>query len=216
MIALLLLLFATVEVAETHTGATFERVITLEGTELVLTGVDRRRAFGRDVYAVAHYAAPTNVQAAQDHDPATRIAHYSAAEAPKAIVFRGVYRSVPARGIRWSWENHFKRLDMTPHEGFIEAFQAPFRRGERLYFFASGDGTLTVHHDATHLGTWDDPALVRAFWDMCLGPATEIENPANLVALKLPRAQHAKQSNTLTDIPDGDNQDKRKQEGRRP
>lgn len=178
---------ASAELNEPHTGAAFDQHIALDGDQLVLTGMDHRRVFGQDAYAIAHYvseavAAPENLES-----PEERLAYYRALAGPKAILLRGVYRKVPARGIRWSWENHFERLGQKPHEEFIEAFQEPFRRGERLYFHAPGNGTLTVYQDAVHLGTWNDPDLVRAFWDMCLGPATEVVQPENLVALPLPK-----------------------------
>ena len=193
-LCLIAALVASTEVTEPHTGTDFDTWLDVDGVELVLTGVDHRRVMGRDAYAVAHYATAKLAQAGEGLSPDERLTHYRNAPSGKAIVFRGVYRKVPARGIRWSWKQHFERLDVPPHEEFIAAFDAPFRRGERLYFLATEDDRLTVYHDAEQLGTWEDAALVRAFWDMCLGPATEVETPRNLVTRDVPDAALAKRS----------------------
>ena len=177
---LLLALASTATVTEPNTQVTFDATMVVGDQTLQLTGVDRRRALGRDAYAVAHYIAgiPETAQ-----DPDARLARYIDAPANKVLIFHGVYKSVPAHGIRLSWKKHFKDLDMTPREDFIEAFQAPFARGERLYFIASPEGGLEARHDDKIIGQWNDPALVRALWAMCLGPTTEIVDRKRLAAL---------------------------------
>lgn len=179
--ALLLLAVASgTTLTEPNTNVIFDRTMALGEQTLHLTGVDRRRALGRDAYAVAHYieGMPETV-----HDADARLARYIDTPAHKVLIFHGVYKSVPAHGIRHSWKKHFKDLDMTPREDFIEAFQAPFARGERLYFIASPEGGLEARHDDNIIGQWNDPALVRALWAMCLGPTTEIVDRMKLASL---------------------------------
>lgn len=185
MIALLMALsslLANTTVVEPHTGVAFEPVFALADKNLVLTGVDRRRALGRDAYAVAHYidgdAAPAEGKAT------ARLDACIAASADKVMIFHGVYPSVPAHGIRHSWKKHFRDLDMEPREDFVDAFTEPFKKDERLYFIARASGRLEVRHETRLLGEWDDPELVRALWSMCLGPTTEIVNRENLAALR--------------------------------
>jgi hypothetical protein len=176
--ALLMLALATV--TEPNTQVAFDATMAVGEETLHLTGVDRRRALGRDAYAVAHYIAgmPESAQ-----DPDARLNHYIDSSAHKVLVFHGVYKSVPAHGIRLSWKKHFKDLDMTPREDFIDAFKEPFARGERLYFIASPEGGLVARHDDKIIGQWNDPALVRALWAMCLGPTTEIVDRMKLASL---------------------------------
>ena len=185
MIALLVSLtglLAAGEVLEAKTGVAFEPAFVLEGNKLVLTGVDRRRALGRDAYAVAHYidedAAPA------DGSATARLEVCIAARADKVLVFHGVYPSVPAHGIRHSWKKHFRDLGMEPREDFMKAFTEPFRKDERLYFIARASGRLEVRHDTRLVGEWDDPELVGALWAMSLGPTAEIVNREGLVAIR--------------------------------
>jgi hypothetical protein len=177
---LLITLASAATVTEPNTQVTFDATMMVGEQTLQLTGVVRRRALGRDAYAVAHYIAgmPGAVQ-----NPDARLARYIDTPAHKVLIFHGVYKSVPAHGIRHSWKKHFKDLDMKPREDFVDAFQAPFARGERLYFIASPDGHLEVRHDDNIIGQWNDPTLVRALWAMCLGPTTEIVDRKRLAAL---------------------------------
>lgn len=179
--ALLLMALASVAtVTEPNTQVTFDATMAVGEETLHLTGVDRRRALGRDAYAVAHYIAELpEIEASGE----ARLSQYIDTPAHKVLVFHGVYKSVPAHGIRLSWKKHFKDLDMTPREDFIDAFKAPFARGERLYFIASPDGRLEARHDDKIIGQWEDPALVRALWAMCLGPTTEIVDRTKLASL---------------------------------
>ena len=167
-------------VTEPNTGVTFDTSMQVGEHNLRLTGVDRRRALGRDAYAVAHYVWNMHPDALPE--PGEQLDSYIEARTHKVLVFHGVYKSVPAHGIRHSWKKHFKDLGVPPHDDFIEAFQAPFRRGDRLYFIASPEGRLEVRHDDRLLGAWNDPALVRALWAMCLGPTTEIVDRRELAA----------------------------------
>lgn len=177
---LLMALASAATVTEPNTQVTFDATMVVGDQTLQLTGIDRRRALGRDAYAVAHYIAGMP-EAAQEPD--ARLTHYIDTPAHKVLIFHGVYKSVPAHGIRHSWKKHFKELDMKPREDFVDAFQAPFARGERLYFIASPEGRLEVRHDDTVIGQWEDPALVHALWTMCLGPSTEIVDRMKLAAL---------------------------------
>lgn len=177
---LLMVLASTATVTEPNTQVTFDTTMLVGDQTLQLTGVDRRRALGRDAYAVAHYFVGMPEEA---QDPDAQLARYIDTPAHKILIFHGVYKSVPAHGIRHSWKKHFKDLGMTPREDFIEAFQAPFARGERLYFIASPEGRLEVRHDDKIVGQWDEPALVRALWAMCLGPTTEIVDRTKLASL---------------------------------
>jgi hypothetical protein len=176
---LLIALASTATVTEPNTQVTFDTTMVVGEQTLKLTGVDRRRALGRDAYAVAHYIAgmPEAAQAAD-----ARLTKYIDDPAHKVLIFHGVYKSVPAHGIRHSWKKHFKDLDMKPREDFLDAFQAPFARGERLYFIASPEGRLEVRHDDKIIGQWEDPNLVRALWAMCLGPTTEIVDRMKLAS----------------------------------
>ncbi len=176
---LLMALASAATVTEPNTQVTFDATMMVGEQTLQLTGVDRRRALGRDAYSVAHYIAGMP-DAAQDPD--ARLARYIDTPAHKVLIFHGVYKSVPAHGIRHSWKKHFKDLDMKPREDFLDAFQAPFARGERLYFIASPEGRLEVRHDDKIIGQWNDPALVRALWAMCLGPTTEIVDRMKLAS----------------------------------
>lgn len=177
---LLITLASAATVTEPNTQVTFDATMVVGDQTLRLTGVDRRRALGRDAYAVAHYIAGISETSETDDE---RLTQFIDASAHKALVFHGVYKSVPAHGIRHSWKKHFKDLGMTPREDFIEAFQSSFARGERLYFIASPEGRLEVRHDDTVIGQWEDPALVRALWAMCLGPTSEIVDRKGLAAL---------------------------------
>jgi hypothetical protein len=176
---LLMVLASAATVTEPNTQVTFDATMVVGDQTLQLTGVDRRRALGRDAYAVAHYIVGTPEEAP---GPDARLTHYIDTPAHKVLIFHGVYKSVPAHGIRHSWKKHFKDLGMTPREDFIEAFQSPFARGERLYFIASPDGRLEVRHDDKIIGQWNDPTLVRALWAMCLGPTTEIVDRMKLAS----------------------------------
>ena len=177
---LLMALASAATVTEPNTQVTFDATMMVGEQTLQLTGVDRRRALGRDAYAVAHYITgmPEAVQ-----NPDERLARYIDTPAHKVLIFHGVYKSVPAHGIRHSWKKHFKDLDMKPREDFVDAFQAPFARGERLYFIASPEGRLEARHDDKIIGQWNDPALVRALWAMSLGPTTEIVDRMKLASL---------------------------------
>jgi len=175
-----IVLASTATVTEPNTQVTFDATMMIGEQTLQLTGVDRRRALGRDAYAVAHYIAGMPEEA---QHPDARLSQYIDTPAHKVLIFHGVYKSVPAHGIRHSWKKHFKDLDMKPREDFVDAFQAPFARGERLFFIASPDGRLQVRHDDTIIGQWEDPALVRALWAMCLGPTTEIVDRTKLASL---------------------------------
>jgi hypothetical protein len=176
-------------VAEPHTGVEFPTTLERQGTSMVLTGVDRRRVMGRNAYAIAHYVAPDHARQMESWDLDQRIDYLERCAGPKAIVMVGTYRKVPARGIRWSWKQHFERLGLSPHTDFIAAFQSPFREGERLYFHAVDGESLEVFHDTRRLGLWRDPSLVRAFWAMCLGPESEVEERTNLVSRAIPQAE---------------------------
>lgn len=178
----LLVTGAAAAVVEPHTGVEFERRLERDGVDLALTGVDRRRALGMDAYAIAHYADERALPADAGLSPEERLERYIDTAAHKLIVFHGVYRRVPPHGIRLSWKKHFKDLGLEPREDFIEAFDRPFSRGERLYFEADPEGCLTVRHGETLLGAWDDPELTRALWAMCLGPVSEVVARENLVA----------------------------------
>lgn len=175
-------LLAAGEIVEPNTGVAFDPVFALEGKELVLTGTDRRRALGRDAYAVAHYIDPGAFPA--EGEAASRLDECIAAGADKVMIFHGVYPSVPAHGIRHSWKKHFRDLGVESREDFIDAFTEPFKKNQRLYFIARASGELEVRHDACLIGEWKDPELVRALWAMCLGPTTEIVNRENLAALR--------------------------------
>lgn len=177
---LLMVLASAATVTEPNTQVTFDATMVVGEQTLQLTGVDRRRALGRDAYAVAHYIVGKPEEAP---GPDARLARYIDTPAHKVLIFHGVYKSVPAHGIRHSWKKHFKDLGMTPREDFIEAFQSPFARGERLYFIASPDGRLEVRHDDKIIGQWNDPTLVRALWAMCLGPTSEIVDRTKLASL---------------------------------
>lgn len=179
-----LLLFAiasTATVTESNTGVAFDMAMEVGAHTLHLTGVDRRRALGRDAYAVAHYMAEIPLDPHTDAD--ARLNKYIEAPKHKVLIFHGVYKSVPAHGIRHSWRKHFSDLSVPPHDDFVNAFQAPFARGERLYFIANPEGRLEVRHDDRVLGEWNDPALVRALWAMCLGSTSELVDRRKLAAL---------------------------------
>ena len=179
---LLMIAFAsTTTLAEPNTGVTFDTTMAVGGQTLHLTGIDRRRALGLDAYAVAHYIA--GVPDAAEGRIEEQLSQYIETPAHKALIFHGVYKSVPAHGIRHSWKKHFKDLGVPSREDFVEAFQSPFARGERLYFIASPEGTLEVRHDDKVIGQWEDPTLVHALWAMCLGPTTEIVDRMKLASL---------------------------------
>lgn len=189
--ALILLVFASTTVAEPNTAVTFDTTITLGEQMLNLTGVDRRRALGRDAYAVAHYIGAVPGERRVQSDAEGLLDQYINAATHKVLVFHGVYKNVPAHGIRHSWRKHFKDLGIAPREDFVDVFQSPFIRGERLYFIANPDGHLEVRHGDRVLGQWDDPTLVRALWAMCLGPTTEIVERTKLASLQIPPQETA-------------------------
>lgn len=182
---LLLVLAAAANVTEPNTAVEFERTMKVGEYTLALTGVDRRRALGRDAYAVAHYISDFSAETIAQAATYDRLDQYIDAPAHKMIIFHGVYKHVPANGIRHSWRKHFKDLGIPPREDFVDAFQSPFARGERIYFIATPEGRLEVRQNDRVLGQWDDPVLVRALWAMCLGPTTEMVDREKLAALNI-------------------------------
>ena len=183
-------------ITEPHTKVHFDARLEAAGVALALTGVDRRRALDRDAYAVAHYIATPDTGGLHERTAEDRLSAWIETPAHKLLIFEGVYKSVPAHGIRLSWKKHFKDLGLTPHAEFVAAFQEPFQRGDRLYFQADPEGRLEVRHDDRLLGAWTDPALVRALWAMCLGPTTEIVARENLAALTPEREAVAARSDS--------------------
>ena len=182
---LLLVLASDATVTEPNTSVEFSRTIKVGEFTMALTGVDRRRALGRDAYAVAHYISDFPAETLARAATYDRLDQYIDTPAHKVIIFHGVYKHVPANGIRHSWRKHFKDLGIPPREDFVDAFQSPFARGERLYFIATPEGRLEVRQDVRVLGQWDDSVLVRALWAICLGPTTEMVDREKLAALNI-------------------------------
>jgi hypothetical protein len=173
----------TLDYVERTTEVAFSRVVERGDATFHLTGADYRVVMRKTAYAIAHYASEDGIDSAGQQAPAEWRKAFIGHPKDKMIVFHGVYRKVPARGIRWSWRQNFKSVGESPHKEFIAAFHRSFRRGERLYFTVDEAGKLTVHHDEELLGTWDDPSLVRALWAMCLGEKSETVSPDNLVSI---------------------------------
>lgn len=198
---LLVVLVSTASITEPSTGVAFETTLTVSNQSLALTGTGVRRALGQNAYAVAHYIATAGEERLAPPATVERLDQFINASAYKAIVFHGVYKSVPAQGIRHSWRKHFKELGEKPREDFIETFKSPFARGERLQFLATPEGHLEVRHDGRLIGQWTDASLVDSVWRMCLGPTTEIVDRTQLSAREWvpnPSAKNETEKETAT------------------
>lgn len=167
-------------VLEPQTEAAFPHHLAVGGEQVSLTGANYRQVSGVVVYAIAHYGAPE--AAPKELDPAKARWHWIEAAAGKAFVLKGT-RSVPARGIRYSWSSSLKRGGYTgPNlEGFVEAFTKDFERDSTLVLSATAGGVLRAEQDGELLGEWDDPALVQAVWKVSLGRDSEVRQPEKLV-----------------------------------
>ncbi len=164
---------------EPVSGRSFAEVIDADGAALHLTGADIRKVSGITVYAIAHYG---DARAPVPAGPDASLEYWIAASAAKAFILRGT-RRVPARGIKWSWENSFDRVDYTGENraDFIAAFTEGFDKHSEMLILAQPDGTLVVKQDGNELDQWQDPALVRAVWEISLGESSEVKRRQNLV-----------------------------------
>lgn len=172
----------TAWVTEPNTRAPFAASIEIAGQTLYLTGADYRRALGRDAYALAHYASAEARDAIADLPDNERLDYLAAHPGPKAVILHGVYSSIPARGIRWSWRKSFRRVDAydASAKSFIDLFDASFKRDSRLEFIALGEGAVRIVLDGRTLGEWQDATLANALWAICLGKEADLENRNNL------------------------------------
>jgi hypothetical protein len=173
---------AALWVAEPNTRAPFAASIEVDGETLHLTGADYRRALGRDAYALAHYASAEARDAMAGLPENERLDFLTAHSGPKAVILHGVYSSIPARGIRWSWRKSFRRIDAYDDtaKSFIDLFDSSFKRDSRLEFIAAGDGAVRIVLDGRTLGEWQNDSLANALWAICLGKEADLENRDNL------------------------------------
>ena len=165
---------------ESNTGAEFPRQLTSGDRTLQLTGADRRRELGRNAYALAHYIGYETDSARTTKQ---LLGEFSTTDQPKAILLKGVYSKVPARGIRWAWKRGLKRAGFTDtksRKDFVGRFKRAFLLGDELLFDATDPNRLVVTLNDELFGEWENPALVRAIWTMCVGENADLENPSNL------------------------------------
>ncbi len=168
--------------AEPDTGAYFHETLRHGELEYHLTGADVRRVAGSKVYALAHYTADLSA-VESSISPASRLARWISDDRPKCIVIKGL-RDVPARGIRYSWNQGLERVGYrgSNYKSFINAFSLDFSRNSELCLFAPDAGTLIAVQDGREIGRWNDADLVRAIWTISIGERAELSNRLNLAS----------------------------------
>jgi len=188
--AILILFFCMVSLTsvssyiEPSTKIAFENTIRLSKSKLHLTGVDRRKEWGKEVYAIAHYS---ETSVGKELSAEKKLDQFINANSPKAIVLKGVNTKIPARGIRWAWNKGLKDVGYTNNQtrkDFVNAFNKSFAKGDEIIFDSTTQISLKVYLNSKLLGEWDDPLLQKAIWEICLNENSDLVDRKNLVSLE--------------------------------
>jgi hypothetical protein len=180
-------------VTEPATGESFEVSRTIEGRPFVLLGTGVRKKIGFKVYAMALYVDETEGRRAfpalamraggRDH------ARLLASDHAQSFVVWGQFaklgvmhfvREVDAEKIRGGFEDGLadELSDKTTPEvqkaarDFLALFDRDIKEGQEIRIFSSGDGKLTVEIAGAKKDGPRNPKVVRAVWNVWLGPKT--------------------------------------------
>jgi hypothetical protein len=171
----------TATYTEPSTKISFDHTIKLNENELQLTGADRRKEWGKEVYAIAHYSqAPLDKNLSAEEN----INLIIDSDSPKAIILKGGETKIPARGIRWAWNKGLKDVGYTNQENkktFVKAFKKSFSKGDEIIFDATTNESFKVFLNTKLIGEWTDPLLQRAIWEICLNEKSDLVERKNLV-----------------------------------
>ncbi len=175
------LLLAGAMVQEPSTGIDFSDTLAIGGTTATCTGVNLRTKLLLKIYAVAHYGDPAF--APKETDPMKRLEGWIAADAAKAFVLKFTY-TVPKEKMIEAWNIGFDDVQYSgPNRKlFLDVFTTDLPKGTDLRVIASPGGAVSVEKDGKSLGTWKDPALVKALWTIWMGPKTTLSDRTALVA----------------------------------
>ena len=169
---------------EPSTQIPFDKNIILNENTLHLTGADRRRELGKDVYAIAHYSEkPINKELSAEQQ-LNQLIHSSSS---KALILKGVNTKIPARGIRWAWNKGLKDVGYSnkkTKKNFVGVFNKSFTKGDEIIFESTTTASLKVYINTKLIGEWQDPLLQKAIWEICLNEKSDLVNRKNLVSQK--------------------------------
>lgn len=182
-LALLLALGAAASetVIEPATQKVFPAKLETPGGELENTGTTYRSKWTFKVYAIAHYGQ--DAVATAKEKPEARRKNWINADTAKAFVLK-FSMDVDGEKMRDATAEAFDRTGFNgpSREKFLKAMDVHYPENSTLKLVATKGGKLTATLDDAELGTWEDPALVRALWSVWLDEGSVLADPDKIVS----------------------------------